>query len=320
MRFIARRVVHSILILIAISFLSFALLEWAPGDYFEGLRMNPRISAQTVNGLRMKFGLEQPLPVRYARWMRSVAAGDMGFSFAYDSPVGPLLWDRARNTLLLAGCSTLLAWLLALPLGVWMAVRKGHWDDRLVSAATSTLLAIPDLLLFLLLLLLALRTGWFPAGGMTSAGFDGLSLWGKVQDLAWHFMLPSLGLAAVGMPVLVRHIRAAMVEALQSPFLLAARGHGIPRRRLLWRYALPAASNPLISLLGLSIAGMLSASAIVEVVLSWPGLGPLMVQSVLARDVYVVLGLIVLSSTFLVAGNLLADLLLYASDPRIRVE
>lgn len=320
MRFIARRAVHSLLILIAISFLSFTLLQWAPGDYFNGLRMNPRISAETVNGLRMKYGLEQPLPVRYMRWMRSVVAGDMGFSFAYDSPVGPLLWDRARNTLLLAGCSTLLAWLLALPLGIWMAVRKGRWDDRLLSAATSTLLAVPDLLLFLLLLLLALRTGWFPAGGMTSAGFDELSLWGKIQDLARHLLLPSLGLAAAGMPVLVRHIRAAMIEALESPFLLAARSHGIPRRRLLWRYALPAASNPLISLFGLCVAGMLSASAIVEVVLSWPGLGPLMVQSVLARDVYVVLALIVFSSTFLVAGNLLADLLLYASDPRIRVE
>lgn len=320
MRFIARRTVHSLLILIAVSLLSFTLLQWAPGDYFDGLRMNPRISAQTANSLREKFGLDQPFPVRYARWMRSVATGDMGFSFAYDSPVGPLLWARARNTLLLAGCSTVLAWLLALPLGIWMAVRKGRWDDRLFSAATSTLLAIPDLLLFLLLLLLAVRTGWFPAGGMTSAGFDTLNFWGRVQDLVTHFVLPSLGLAAVGMPILIRHIRAAMIEALESPFLLAARGHGIPRRRLILRYALPAASNPLISLFGLCIAGMLSASAIVEVVLSWPGLGPLMVQSVLARDVYVVLALILLSSVFLVTGNLLADLLLYASDPRIRVE
>ncbi|HUO35393.1 MAG TPA: ABC transporter permease [Candidatus Acidoferrum sp.] len=320
MRFIARRVVHSILILIAVSFLSFTLLQWAPGDYFDGLRMNPRISPETVNGLREKFGLDQPFLVRYERWMRSVAAGEMGFSFAYDSPVGPLLWARAGNTFLLGGCSTLLAWFLALPLGIWMAVRKGRWHDRLFSVVMSTLLAIPDLLLFLLLLLLALRTGWFPAGGMTSSGFDELNLWGKVLDLVRHLALPSLGLAAVAMPILVRHIRAAMVQALESPFLLAARGHGIPHQRLLWRYALPAASNPLISLFGLSIAGMLSASAIVEVVLSWPGLGPLMVQSVLARDVYVVLALILLSSIFLVSGNLLADLLLYASDPRIRVE
>ena len=111
-----------------------------------------------------------------------------------------------------------------------------------------------------------------------------------------------------------------MIEALESPFIRAARGHGIPRSRLLWRYALPVASNPLISLLGFSVATMLSASVIIEVILSWPGLGPLMVQSILARDIYVVIAIVMLSSVFLVAGNLLADVLLFASDPRIRVE
>ena len=320
MRYVARRLAHAVLILIAISFLSFVLLQSAPGNYLDDLRMNPRISAQTINALRDKYGFDQPFPVRYARWMRSTLKGDMGFSFAYNGAVGPLVWTRARNTLLLTGSSTLIAWALALPLGVWSAARKGRWDDRLFSAATSTLLAIPDLLLFLLLLLLAARTGWFPAGGMASPGFDDLSIAGKAKDVSLHFALPSLGLALVSMPILVRHIRAAMIEALESPFIRAARGHGIPQKRLLWRYALPAASNPLISLLGLSIAGMLSASAIVEVVLSWPGLGPLMVQAVLSRDVYVVLAVVMLSSAFLVAGNLVADLLLFASDPRIRVE
>ena len=320
MRYVARRLAHAVLILIAISFLSFVLLQSAPGNYLDDLRMNPRISAQTIDALRDKYGFDQPFPLRYARWIRSTLTGDMGFSFAYNGAVGPLVWTRARNTLRLTGSSTLIAWALALPLGVWSAARKGRWDDRLFSAATSMLLAIPDLLLFLLLLLLAARTGWFPAGGMASAGFNDLSIGGKVKDVCLHFALPSLALALVSMPILVRHIRAAMIEALESPFIRAARGHGIPQKRLLWRFALPAASNPLISLLGLSIAGMLSASAIVEVVLSWPGLGPLMVQAVLSRDVYVVLAVVMLSSAVLVTGNLVADLLLFASDPRIRVE
>ncbi len=320
MRYVSRRLAHSVLILVAISFLSFALLQWGAGDYFSNLRMNPRVSAETIRGLHEKYGFDRPFLVRYAQWVRSVIKGDMGFSFSYNSPVGPLLWTRARNTLLLTGSATLIAWGLALPLGVLTATRKGRWDDRACSAATSTLLALPDLLLFLLLLMFAVRTGWFPAGGMASTGFDDLSFWGKVSDLALHLALPSLGLAVVTLPVLVRHIRAAMIEALESPFIRAARGHGIPRRRLLWRYALPAASNPLISLMGLSIAGMLSTSAIMEVVLSWPGLGPLIVQSVLARDTYVVLAVVMMSSAFLLAGNLLADLLLFASDPRIRVE
>ena len=320
MRYLARRLMHSTLILLAISFLSFALLQWGPGEFFDALRMNPRVSAQTIRGLRAQYGLDQPLGVRYGHWMRSVFEGDMGFSFSYNSAIGPLLWARARNTLLLTGSATLLAWLAALALGVWVATKKGRWVDRICGVATSAFVATPDLLVFLLLLWFAARTGWFPTGGMTSPGFEELRFWDRCKDVALHLALPALGLAAVMLPILLRHVRAAMIEALEAPFVRAARGHGIPRRRVVWRYALPAASNPLISLLGYSVAGMLSGSAIVEVILSWPGLGPLMVQAVLARDVFVVLDVVVLSSALLVLSNLLADLLLIASDPRIRVE
>lgn len=320
MRYLTRRLVHAMLLLIAVSVFSFALLQWSPGNFFDAMRLNPRISAQTVNSLRSEHGMNQSLPVRYAHWAHSVLKGDMGFSFSYNTPVAPLLWTRARNTLFLTTIATILAWLLAIPLGIWSAANKGTWGDRACTFTTSALLTIPDLLLFLILLLLAVWTGWFPAGGMVSTGFDSLGFWSKLKDIAVHFALPALGLAIVTLPVLVRHIRSAMIEALDSPFIRAARGHGIPRTRLLFRYALPAASNPLISLLGFSVATMLSASVIVEVIMSWPGLGPLMVQAILSRDVYVVVGVVMLSSVFLVAGNLLADVLLFVSDPRIRVE
>lgn len=320
MRYLTKRLLHAILLLLAISFFSFALLQAAPGNYFDALRMNPRISAQTVEGLRAEYGLDRPFPARYIRWLREVVRGDMGFSFSYRTAVAPLLMARARNTLLLTFTATLLAWLLAIPLGIAAAAKKWKWADRACGFATSTLLAIPDLLLFLLMLLLAVRTGWFPAGGMISAGFAKLGFWSQVQDVAIHFALPSVGLALVMLPVLVRHIRSSMIDVLEAPFLRAARGHGISRARLLFRFALPAASNPLITLLGFSLAAMLSASAVVEVVMSWPGLGPLMVQAILARDVYVVVDVVMLSSAFLVAGHLLADVLLFFSDPRIRVE
>jgi peptide/nickel transport system permease protein len=320
MRFLGRRFVHAVLLLGAISVLSFALLQWAPGSFFDSMRLDPRISAQTVDGLRAKYGVDQPFVERYARWLGSVMKGDMGFSFAYESPVGPLLWARAKNTLLLSGVATLLAWLLAVPLGIWGAAKKGRWSDRACGAAMSTLLTIPDLLLALIFLLLAVRTGWFPTGGMTSEGAQQIGFWSHAADVARHLILPALALALATLPILVRHIRSAMIDALESPFIRAARGHGIPRSRLLFRYALPVASNPLITLFGFSIATMLSASVIIEIVLSWPGLGPLMVQAILARDVYVVIGVVMVSSVFLVAGNLLADVLLYASDPRIRVE
>jgi len=320
MKLLSRRLLHAVLLLLAISFLSFALLQLAPGDYFDEMRLNPQISAQTIEGIRAQYGLDRSLPVRYAFWLFSVLQGKLGFSLSSGMPVGPLLWVRARNTLLLTSTATFLAWALALPIGIWNATKKGKWTDRVTSLATSTLLTIPELLIFLCLLLVAARTGWFPSGGMISPGADGLNALGKAKDLACHLLLPAAGLAMVMMPALIRHIRAAMIEALESPFVRAARGHGIPRVRILFRYALPVAANPLISLAGLSVATLLSASLLVEMILSWPGLGALMVEAILARDVYVVIGVVMLSSMFLIAGNLFADLLLFASDPRIRVE
>ncbi|MGH9712973.1 MAG: ABC transporter permease [Candidatus Acidiferrales bacterium] len=319
-KYISRRLIHAALLLLVISFLSFALAQLAPGDYFDEMRLNPQISPLTIDGLRSEYGLDRPFPVRYGLWLESVFKGQFGFSFASGGAVGPLLRVRARNTLLLTCSAALLAWGMAIPMGMWSALKRGQWIDRVCGVATSTLLTIPELLFFLCLLLLTVRTGWFPAGGMISAGNDGLNSWKSARDIAFHLLLPAFGLAIVTVPALIRHIRSAMIEALESPFVRAARGHGISRMRLLFRYALPVAANPLISLAGLSVATMLSASLLVEVIMSWPGLGPLMVEAILTRDVYVVIGIVMLSSLFLVAGNLLADLLLFASDPRIRVE
>ncbi len=320
MRYFARRLAHATFLLLGISIFSFALLQLAPGDFFTALEVNPQVSERTIAALRTQYDLDKPLPARYGSWLRAVLRGDMGTSFAYNSPVGPLLALRARNTLLLTGTATLLAWLLAIPFGIWSAARQGKWGDRVGGVVTSTLLTVPDLVLFLALLLLAVRTGWFPAGGMISAEFGDLSFWNKVKDVAYHLLLPSLGLALATLPPLVRHIRSAMIEVLDSPFIRAARAHGIPERRVLLRYALPVAANPLISLFGFSIATMLSAGLLVEVILSWPGIGPLLVEAILAKDIFVVVGTVMLSSLFLVAGNLLADMLLFAADPRIRME
>lgn len=320
MRYVGRRFIHAILLLLAASFLSFALLQLAPGDFFDEMRLNPQVSERTVESIRSQYGLDRPLPIRYERWLGAMLRGNLGYSLASNSAVAPLVRVRARNTLLLSGTATLLAWMLALPIGVWSAAKRGAWGDRLSGVATSAILTVPDLLLFLALLLLAARTGWFPTGGMVSPGADEMDFWGQAKDVAFHLALPAAGLALVMMPVLVRHVRAAMIEALDSPFIRAARGHGIPRRRVLFRYALPAASNSLISLLGFSVATMLSTSMLAEVVLSWPGLGPLLVDSIFSRDIYVVVAVVMLSSVFLVIGNLLADLLLFAADPRIRLE
>jgi peptide/nickel transport system permease protein len=319
-RYLLRRTLHALVLLFGVSLLTFLFAAAAPGNYLDEMRLNPQVAPETITALRVQYGFDRPLPVRYWRWLGSLMRGEMGFSFAYNRPVAPLLAVRARNTLLLTATATVLAWGLALPLGVCSAKRTGGWPDRLITAATAALLAIPELVLALGLLMFAVRSGWFPAGGMESVRTDPLSLTARVADLVRHMILPVAALVLGSCPTLIRHVRAALLDTLGEGYLLAAQAHGISPRRLLWRYALPAASNPLISLFGFSLGALLSGSLVVEVVLSWPGLGPLLLESILSRDLYVVIGCVLFSTLFLVGGNLAADLLLYCADPRIRLE
>ncbi len=318
MRFLLRRALHSCLLLIGASALSFLLASFAPGDFFDEMRVNPEISRDTLASLRSQYGLDRPLPVRYLQWVRSAANGQWGFSFAYNSPAGPILWTRSGNTLLLTGTATLLAWFIALPLGGWSAARPGSFIDWLTEGTTVVLLATPELVVALFLLLFAVRTGYFPAGGLLSLPSPETGLWSDMKDIARHIFLPSVCLAAGLLPLLLSHVRTAVTEALQSPFIGAARGHGIPFRRLLLRHALPLAANPLISLFGFSLGMLISSSLLVETIFSWPGLGQLMLEAIQKRDLFLVVDTAVLSTAFLIGGNLLADVLLYASDPRIR--
>jgi peptide/nickel transport system permease protein len=319
MHYLLVRCSQAILLLLGVSLLTFTFLAWSPGDFFQEMRLNPQISQSTVFRLRAQYGMDEPLLIRYCHWLESVGHGDFGYSLAYGSPVAPLLLVRARNTVFLTGTAMFLAWLLALSLGICCAEWSGGLLDQACLLATSTVLVIPEILLGLSFLALAVRTGWFRAGGMVSPGFEALSPWNQARDLAAHLFLPVLVLSLGSLPVLLRHVRTAMLEVLDSPPILAARGHGIPRHRILLRHALPLAVNPIVSLLGLSLASLLSISLLAEVIMSWPGLGPLLLEAVLARDIYVVIGATMFSAFLLVVGTAAADFLLYASDSRIRV-
>lgn len=318
-RVVARRIGESLVLLVAVTLGAFAMLELAPGDFVSEMRLDPHVSPDTVAALRERYGLTQPLGVRYARWVAAAAQGDLGFSFAYNLPAAPLLWSRALNTLLLTVPAMVIAWTLALLVGIWTAHRKGKWLDRTCAAVTSALAGMPDILLALVAMALAVGTGWFPTGGMRSPHAMGGSI-AAALDVAWHACLPVAVLVLGNLPALLRHVRASLIEVLDAPALGAARAHGICERRLLTLHALPLAANPLISLAGFSVATLVSTSLLVEIVLSWPGLGPLLLDAIMARDVHVVLGAVVLSCAFIVAANLAADLALAAVDPRIRTE
>jgi peptide/nickel transport system permease protein len=321
MRFLIRRILHSLLLLTGASMLSFTVTSLAPGDFFESMRLNPEISPSTIAALRRQYGLNEEVPVRYLHWVQSGLRGEWGYSFAYNSPAGPILSSRAANTLLLTVTGTLVAWIIALPLGISAAARPGAWVAWFASGITSILLATPELVLGLLLLLSAVRTRYFPAGGLISpAASDSGSpgVWTIASDRAHHLLLPSICLAAGLLPLLLSHVRSAVSETLQAPFVSAAGGYGIPFRRILLWHVLPAAANPLISLLGLSIGMLVSSSLLIEVIFSWPGLGQLMIEAIVQRDFFLVIDSGMLATAFLVTGNFVADLLLYVSDPRIR--
>jgi peptide/nickel transport system permease protein len=320
MKYLERRVIHGILLLIGVSVLCFLFSDLAPGSFFDEMKLNPQISSATVAALRSQYGLDKPLPVRYVNWVQSVLRGEWGYSFAYNSSVRSLLVVRARNTLLLTTLAMVLSWLIALPVGIWISNHPGRWDDRLSMGGTSLLLSVPELVVALCLLYFAIRTHALPVGGMTSVGFDDLSLYEKGRDLVRHLVVPVSALVLASLPILVRHVRASMLEVLNSPFIHAARGHGIGRARLLFRYALPLAANPLISLFGLSVAGLLSGSLLVEVITGWPGMGPLLLEASMSRDLFVVVGVVMASTLLMVFGSLLADVLLVIVDPRIRME
>ena len=320
MGYVCRRLGHAVLVVLGVSFLTFVLAAAAPGSIVDELRLDPRVSPETIEAMRVRYRVDEAVPGQYLRWLQSIGRGEFGFSVLYNGPVGPLLWPRVRNTLLLTVPAMLLSWLIAVPLGTWSAGRKGGWLDRVATGATTTLLGIPELLLGLGLLLFAVRTGYLPTGGMTSLNFEELGSWQKVKDVIVHLVLPMTALTLVNLPILVRHVRASVVDVVSARFIQAARASGVPEGRLLFRHALRTAANPLISLFGLSLAGLLSGSLVIESIMSWPGLGPLLLDAVANRDLHVVVAAVSCATVLLVAGNLVADGLLYLADPRVRPE
>jgi len=318
--FLVRRVIHALLVLVFASILAFTLASIAPGDYFDEMRLSSDISPATLEKLRAHYGLDRPMHERYRRWITSIPKGEWGFSFAYNSPAGPILLSRCRNTLLLTSVATALAWLGALIWGGWAALHQGGIVDHVATGVTAFLLAVPEIVLALCLLLFAVRTGYLPVGGLNLDATYASGLWSVTAEVAKHLALPALVLAAGSLPFLLSHVRSAIAETLRSPFIEAAVGNGIPPVRILSRHAFPAAANPLITLFGTSLGMLISSSLLTEAVFSWPGIGQLMLEAIQSRDFFLVVDSALLSTAFFVAGTLVADILLYLADPRIRAE
>ena len=316
--YILRRLLQTIPLLVGISALTFVLLQLAPGDFLNQMAENPSISADTIDAMRRNFGLDRPWYVQYGRYLQNVVFRlDFGESFSRRQPVFTVLSEGLKNTLLLAGASALVTWGLAIPLGMWAAVRQHSWIDRGLSFIAFVWLSIPEILSGLLLLMFAARTGWFPVGGMRSIDYDDLSAFGQVVDIAHHLVLPALVVGLIPLASRMRQMRGNLLDVLRLDYVTTARSKGLSERVVIVKHALRNALNPMITLFGYTLGALVSGSFIAEIIFSWPGLGRLTLDAILTQDQYLVMGSVLMASAVLVAGNLIADLLLVIADPRI---
>jgi peptide/nickel transport system permease protein len=319
-RFIGRRLLQLLPLLVGITLISFGVMKLAPGDYLDALRANPQIRPETIDRLEQQFGLNRPAYQQFGLWLWNALHGNFGYSFTYKIEVFALIGQRLYYTFLLSFWSMLFSWVVAIPLGIYVARRRNSIGDRFWNFVAFMGISLPGFFVALLAMLLAQQTGWFPVGGATSVGYDELSWWGKVKDTGWHLLLPVLVLGTRGVAGLMRQMRGNMLDVLHENFILAARARGLSEKKVVYKHALRNAINPLVTLFGYEISGLLAGAALVENVMAWPGLGRLLLEAVSSRDIYVAMGAFVMGGVLLILGNLLADILLAVTDPRIRFE
>lgn len=306
-------------LLLGITILSFGIMKLAPGDFLSQMSLNPLISRETVELMRKQFGLDQPWPVQYLKWLWGIIHFDFGYSFTYRVPVSGLIIERVANTLLLSVTAALISWLIAIPLGVYTAIYRRSLFDHILSFFSFATISVPTFFLALLGIFLAAQTGWFPTGGAVGIDYNTLGPVGRLVDRMHHLILPAsiLGIASLG--ALVRFMRSNFLEMMNQPFILTARAKGLQSSAVTWRHVFPNAINPLITLLGFEIAGLLSGAAFTEIIFAWPGLGRLILEAVMSQDLYLVMGSLFMGSILLILGNLIADIMLAALDPRIKL-
>ncbi len=316
--YVLRRLLQVIPLLLGISALTFILLQLAPGDYRNTLAENPTISAERLEAMSRAFGLDEPWYVQYGMYLKNIFLHfDFGHSFARHQPVITILQEGILNTLLLAAAAALVTWGLAIPLGVWAAVRQYSWVDKGLAVVGVIGLSIPEVLSGLLLLMVAASTGWFPVGGMRTLDHDQLDGAGKVLDVARHLVLPAIVVGLTPLAGRMRQMRGNLLDVLRLDYVTTARAKGLDENVVVFKHALRNAINPLITLFGYTLGALVSGSLIVEIIFSWPGLGRITFDAILTQDQYLVLGSVMMASFVLILGNLVADLLLAVADPRI---
>ncbi|MBD2176511.1 ABC transporter permease [Pseudanabaena sp. FACHB-1998] len=318
--FVVKRLGQAVVVVLGVSILSFFAITKSPGNCFAELRTNPNTPKKTIEQLEKQLNYDKPELEQYGIWLRNTLNGDLGVRCQGLTPVTPLIVERAGNTLLISIASLITTWLLAIPLGIYSAVKQNTLSDRIIQVISYATQGFPSFVLAILLLMLAQNTGWFPIGGMTSINFAELSPLGKFWDVAHHMFLPTLTLTIVSFAGLQRIMRGSLLEVLRQDYIKTARAKGLSENKVIYVHALRNAINPLITLLGFEFGGLLGGAFITEFFFSWPGLGKLLLEATKEKDTNLVMAGLMLGTLMLVVGSLIGDLLLKAVDPRIKLD
>lgn len=324
--YIVRRILIMIPTLLLISILSFVLIQLPPGDYLSTWvaqmeETGEQVDEAQIASLRKRYGLDQPFIVQYWKWISGVMRGDFGQSFALRKPVGTLIWERLGLTVSIALVTMLLTWLIAIPIGIYSAVRQYTIFDYLFTFIGFIGMATPPFLLALVVMYFAYTKLGISVGGLFSDQYAGAP-WspGKCIDLLKHLWIPVLVLAVSSTAGLIRTVRANLLDQLDMPYVETARSKGVPPLKLLLKYPVRIAINPVVSTIGWMLPALVSGSVIVSLVLSLPTTGPLMLAALFSQDMYLAGSFVMMLSVLTVIGTLISDILLAWVDPRIRFE
>ena len=325
--YIIRRCLLAIPTLLLVSIVGFVIIQLPEGDYLdrEIQRLQEEFgdssSLARVDELRERYGLNKPMYVRYAKWIWGFVRGDFGESFEYEMEVNVLIWDRLAFTLLISVASLVFTYVVAIPLGIYSATHQYKWSDHTLTFLSFVGMSLPAFLVALALMVFAFEVFGVPLFGLFSDQYESAPWsWAKVADLLKHLWIPVIVVGLNGTAGLMRIMRGNLLDVLGQPFVMTARAKGLKESTVVLKHAVRIAINPLISILGMSLPAILSGAAIVSIVLGLPTVGPLLLRSLLAEDVYLAGTLIMMFSILLVTGNLLADIALAWADPRIRYE
>lgn len=323
-QYIVRRIFISLLTLWGLSVVTFFIIDLPPGDYIttyasELRARGDQVNQVTLDALRERYGFDQPFPIRYTKWFINVLQGDFGRSFLYNQPVTELIGERLLLTIIVSGSTLLVSWLIAVPIGIYSALRPYSLGDYIFTFIGFIGLAVPGFLLTLIVMYLAFRHFGVTIGGLFSPEYINAS-WStdRVLDLLTNLFIPIFVLGLAGTAELIRVLRANLLDELKKPYVTTARAKGLPERRVILGHSLRVALNPLVSTAGWILPELVSGSVIIASILGLPLIGPLLLEALRSQDMYLAGALILMLGTMTIIGTALSDLLLVWIDPRVR--